>query len=42
MTWHWVPAAATPRCEVAEAGVSGRDSESGHGFSLLRETYRLF
>ncbi|MCZ8381585.1 hypothetical protein O6P37_22185 [Mycobacterium sp. CPCC 205372] len=29
--------AGTLRCEAAEAGVSCRDSESRHGFSLSRE-----
>lgn len=38
MVWPMMAAAA----EVAEAGVSYRDSESGHGFSLSREAYRLF
>ena len=50
MTWRWVRAlpygdsitAGMLRCEVAEAGASCRDSESGHGFSLSREAYRLF
>jgi hypothetical protein len=34
--------AGTLRCEGADAGVSCRDWESGHGFSLSREAYRLF
>jgi hypothetical protein len=30
------------RCESAESGITCRDEESGHGFSISREAYRLF
>jgi hypothetical protein len=29
-------------CESAEAGMTCRDNETGHGFSLSREAYRIF
>jgi hypothetical protein len=30
------------RCESAESGITCRDVQTGHGFSLSREAYRLF
>ena len=30
------------RCESAESGITCRDVESGHGFSISREAYQLF
>ncbi|WKG03507.1 DUF6636 domain-containing protein [Mycolicibacterium sp. HK-90] len=30
------------RCESTEAGMTCRDTGSGHGFSISREAYRLF
>jgi hypothetical protein len=30
------------RCENAESGITCLDTESGHGFSISREAYRLF
>jgi hypothetical protein len=34
--------AGTLRCESAESGISCRDVESGHGFSIALEAYQLF
>ncbi len=34
--------AGAMRCESAESGVTCRDVESGHGFAMSREAYRLF
>ena len=30
------------RCESAQSGITCRDVESGHGFSISREAYQLF
>jgi hypothetical protein len=30
------------RCESAQSGITCRDVESGHGFSISREAYRIF
>jgi len=30
------------RCESAESGIACRDTETGHGFSISLEAYRLF
>ncbi|MCV7154383.1 hypothetical protein H7I57_24980 [Mycobacterium pyrenivorans] len=30
------------RCESAESGITCRDDESGHGFTISRESYNLF
>ncbi|MFN3005420.1 DUF6636 domain-containing protein [Mycolicibacterium wolinskyi] len=30
------------RCESTEAGITCRDADSGHGFSLSREAYQIF
>ncbi len=30
------------RCESADSGIACRDIQTGHGFSLSREAYRLF
>jgi hypothetical protein len=30
------------RCESADKGITCRDAQSGHGFSLSRQAYRLF
>ena len=30
------------KCESAESGFTCRDAETGHGFSISREAYRLF
>ncbi|MCT7659592.1 DUF6636 domain-containing protein [Mycobacterium deserti] len=30
------------RCESAQSGITCLDSESGHGFSISREAYRVF
>jgi hypothetical protein len=35
-------AAGPMRCESAQSGITCRDVESGHGFSISREAYRLF
>lgn len=34
--------AAVLECESAESGITCRDVETGHGFSISREAYRLF
>jgi hypothetical protein len=34
--------AESMRCDSAESGIACRDAESGHGFSISREAYRLF
>lgn len=30
------------RCESAESGMTCRDTETGHGFTISRESYQLF
>jgi hypothetical protein len=35
-------AAGQMRCESAQSGITCRDVESGHGFSISREAYQLF
>ena len=30
------------RCESAESGITCRDGQTGHGFSIAREAYRIF
>ena len=30
------------RCESAEPGITCRDGQTGHGFSIAREAYRIF
>jgi hypothetical protein len=30
------------RCESAESGITCRDDQSGHGFSISRQAYQLF
>jgi hypothetical protein len=30
------------RCESAQSGITCRDVESGHGFSISRGAYQLF
>jgi len=30
------------RCDSAESGITCRDAQSGHGFSISRQAYRLF
>jgi hypothetical protein len=34
--------AGSMRCESAQSGITCRDVESGHGFSISREAYQLF
>ena len=34
--------AGSMRCESAESGITCRNVESGHGFSISQETYQLF